>query len=153
MRRSVILETVIRAELPVLLVVSLYLLFAGHNQPGGGFAGGLVAGAAYALALVAGGAGAVRRTTRFQPTTLLGAGLLLATLTALVPLFTGNDLLEHDVLSADLPVLGTVKTTTALFFDTGVYLVVTGLVLLVVTALGPGDLDVGDVDATPGDGT
>ena len=64
MRRSVILETVIRAELPVLLVVSLYLLFAGHNQPGGGFAGGLVAGAAYALTLVAGGAGEVRRTTR-----------------------------------------------------------------------------------------
>ena len=49
MRRSLILDVVVRAEFHALLVVALYLLFAGHNSPGGGFAGGLVAGSALAL--------------------------------------------------------------------------------------------------------
>lgn len=146
MKRSLILDTVVRAEFHTLLLVSVYLLFAGHNQPGGGFAGGLVAGSAFALRYVAGGVDEVRRAIRVHPTTLLGLGLLLATVTELVPMALGESVAEHDVLSAELPLLGSVKTTTVLFFDAGVYLVVLGMMVTVLEVLGD---DTGDGD---GDG-
>jgi multisubunit Na+/H+ antiporter MnhB subunit len=73
---------------------------------------------------------------------VLGSGLLLSAVTAIVPLLTGNELLEHADLEADLPVLGTLKVTTALPFDMGVYLVVIGVVLMAYEAFGD--------DAEPG---
>ena len=140
--RSPILDLVVRGEFHTVLVVSVYLLFAGHNQPGGGFPAGLVAGAAFVLRFLAGGADDVRRSVRLHPFTLLGLGLLLAVVTALVPVALGGQVLEHATWSADLPLLGAVKTTSALVFDTGVYLVVVGLVVLLLTSLGdaPDDL-------------
>lgn len=119
-----------------ILVLSVYFLFAGHNQPGGGFVGGLTAGAAISLRYVAGGVAAVRTAVRAAPWTILGSGLALATTTAVVPLLTGNSLLEHAAFDRDLPVLGVVKGTSALPFDIGVYLVVVGLVLMAYEAFG-----------------
>jgi multicomponent Na+:H+ antiporter subunit A len=119
-----------------ILVLSLYFLFAGHNQPGGGFVAGLTAGAAISLRYVAGGISAVRSSLRLKPWTVLGGGLFLSTVTAVTPLLTGNELLEHADLEADLPVLGTLKVTSALPFDMGVYLVVIGVVLMAYEAFG-----------------
>jgi multicomponent Na+:H+ antiporter subunit A len=118
------------------VVGSVYLLLAGHNQPGGGFVGGLVAGAALAMRYVAGGVEEVRRLTPLQPWTILGAGLVLAVGTALAPLLVGGAVLETGLVSWHLPVLGTVKATSALPFDVGVYLLVLGLVLMVFEAFG-----------------
>jgi multicomponent Na+:H+ antiporter subunit A len=118
------------------MVGSLYLLFAGHNQPGGGFAGGIVAGAAVALRYVAGGIDDVRSLSRARPWTVLGAGLLLAALTATVPLLFGGAVLESALVEGDLPLLGHVKVGSALAFDVGVYLVVLGLVLMVFESFG-----------------
>ena len=136
MRRSTILDVVVRAEFHTLILVALYLLFAGHNQPGGGFSGGLVAGSALALQFVAEGPERVRRTVRVAPTTLLGAGLVVAVTTALVPLATGRSLLQHGHLTITEPVLGTAHLTSATAFDTGVFLVVVGMVSLMLDALG-----------------
>ena len=133
---SPILDVVIRAEFQVLLVVSLYLLFAGHNQPGGGFIGGLVAAAAFTTRYVAGGSAELRRSLRVPSSALLGVGLLVAVGTALVLLVDGGGFLEHRLLKATLPVIGEVKTTTALFFDIGVYLVVVGVIVSILEALG-----------------
>jgi multicomponent Na+:H+ antiporter subunit A len=119
-----------------ILVLSLYFLFAGHNQPGGGFVGGLTAGAAISLRYVAGGVAAVRNSLRVAPWTVLGSGLAIASTTALVPLALGQSLLEHAAFERDLPILGTVKATSALPFDIGVYLVVVGLVLMAYEAFG-----------------
>jgi multicomponent Na+:H+ antiporter subunit A len=119
-----------------IVVLSVYFLFAGHNQPGGGFVGGLTAGAAISLRYVAGGSGAVRSSVPMRPWTVLGGGLLIAATTAIVPLLTGNSVLEHGVFDADLPLLGSVKTTSALPFDIGVFLVVVGLVLMAYEAFG-----------------
>jgi multicomponent Na+:H+ antiporter subunit A len=119
-----------------ILVLSLYFLFAGHNQPGGGFVGGLTAGAAISLRYVAGGIAAVRNALRLKPWTVLGSGLLVSAVTAVVPLLAGQQLLEHADLEADLPVLGTLKVTSALPFDIGVYLVVIGIVLMAYEAFG-----------------
>ena len=135
-RRSVVLETAVRLVFHTVLVFGVYLLFAGHNQPGGGFVGGLVAGAAVAMQYVAGGIDEVRRLSRFRPWTILGTGLLVAFCTAAAPLLVGDAILETALFEWDAPLLGTVKTTSALVFDLGVYLLVVGLVLMIFEAFG-----------------
>jgi multicomponent Na+:H+ antiporter subunit A len=135
-QRLVVVDVAVRVLFPAVMVGSLYLLFAGHNQPGGGFAGGIVAGAAVALRYVAGGIDDVRSLSRARPWTVLGAGLLLATLTALVPVAAGGHVLESHHATLDLPLLGHVALSSALVFDVGVYLVVLGLVLMVFESFG-----------------
>jgi multisubunit Na+/H+ antiporter MnhB subunit len=136
MRRSIILDVTARVVFPSALTLSLYLLFAGHNQPGGGFVGGLVAGAAMGLVYAAGGIDDVRALAPVRPWTVLGTGLLIAAGTALVPLVTGGALLEHGSIELDPPLLGHVKLASTLLFDVGVYAVVMGLVLMVLEAFG-----------------
>jgi len=142
-RRSVILDVVVRSEFHLLLVVSVYLLFAGHNQPGGGFVGGLVAGAACALRMVARGPQELRRSVRLRPMTFLGLGLLCAAGTAVASLWNDGDLLQTRYLSVDVPIIGPVGTSTAFFFDLGVYLVVIGTVLSILEAFGSPEEEVG----------
>lgn len=136
MRRLMVLDTAVRVLFPSILVLSLYFLFTGHNQPGGGFVGGLAAGAAISLRYVARGVDAVRETVPFSSWYVLGAGLLLSVSTAIVPNLLGHSVLEHATFETDLAVLGHIKVTSALPFDIGVYLVVVGLVLMVFEAFG-----------------
>jgi multisubunit Na+/H+ antiporter MnhB subunit len=135
-RRSLILSACVRAEFHTLLLISLYLLFAGHNQPGGGFAGGLVAACALALRFAADGPEGLRRTAPVEPFVLLGAGLLLALVTAIVPLTLGGSLLDSASVELDLVALGHTKISSVLAFDTGVYLVVLGAALLLLEQFG-----------------
>ncbi|HKY77589.1 MAG TPA: hydrogen gas-evolving membrane-bound hydrogenase subunit E [Acidimicrobiia bacterium] len=135
-RRLAFVDVSVRVVFHAVLMTSLWLLFAGHNQPGGGFVGGLLAGSAIALRYIAGGIDEVRGRSRFRPWTVLGAGLLLAAITATVPVFAGGSVLEVGLVSLDLPVLGAVKISSALAFDTGVYLAVVGMVLMVFEAFG-----------------
>lgn len=136
MRRSLILDVVVRLVFHSALMLGLFLLFTGHNRPGGGFVGGLVAGAALSLRYVAGGIEEVRDTLPLRPWTLLGAGLVVATSTALVPLLLGRHLMEHMKLDLELWLLGGLHLNTTLFFDIGVSLVVVGMVLLLLVAFG-----------------
>ncbi len=135
-RRSVILDTTLRLVIDLALVLSIYLLFAGHNQPGGGFVGGLVAAAAFALRYIAGGLAEVRSLLTVRPWTFLSIGLLLAAGTALQPVLRDAAPLNQRAFEWDLAVLGHVKLTTATVFDTGVYLIVVGLALMVFEGLG-----------------
>jgi multicomponent Na+:H+ antiporter subunit A len=133
---SVVLDTTVRVVFHTVLVFSLYLLFAGHNQPGGGFVGGLVAGVAFVLQYVAGGRSALRAAVPVDPSVPLGLGIVVSSLTGMAAWLFGAQFLESGKLSLDLPVLGVVKATSALPFDIGVYLVVVGLVLLLLRSLG-----------------
>ncbi len=135
-RRSVVLETAVRLVFHTVLVFSLYLLFAGHNQPGGGFVGGLVAGLAFVLRYVAGGRAALREAVPIDPGVPLGSGLVLAASTGLVALAAGGQFLQSAKAVVHLPLLGEIHFASALAFDTGVYLVVVGLVLGVLRTLG-----------------
>jgi multicomponent Na+:H+ antiporter subunit A len=134
--RLVVIDVAVRIVFSAVMVGSVYLLFAGHNQPGGGFVGGIVAGAAVALRYVAGGIDDVRNVSRAHPWTVLGTGLLVAALTVLVPLALGAAPLESTIFETDLPLLGRLKATSALPFDIGVYLVVLGLLLMVFESFG-----------------
>ena len=134
--RSQVVDTITRLLFASIAILATYFLFTGHNQPGGGFVGGLTVGAAISLRYVAGGAEAVRRSVRVPANVVLGGGLSISLATAFVPLVFGGSVLEHALFTWEAPVLGTIKTTSALFFDTGVFLVVVGLVLMVIDAFG-----------------
>jgi multicomponent Na+:H+ antiporter subunit A len=135
-RRSVVLEVVTRVLFHTILVFSIYLLFSGHNEPGGGFAGGLVAGLALVLRYLAGGRYELGEAAPVDPGLLLGAGLLFSGGTGVAGLMLGAEVLQTAILETTLPVLGDVKLVTSLFFDMGVYLIVVGLVLDVLRSLG-----------------
>ena len=135
-KRLVVVDVAVRLVFPAVMVGSIYLLFAGHNQPGGGFVGGIVAGAAVALRYVAGGIDDVRSLSRAHPWTVMGAGLLISATTALMPILLGSSPLESAKFETDLPLLGHIKVTSALPFDFGVYLLVLGLVLMVFESFG-----------------
>lgn len=125
---SVILNTATRFLQPLLLLYSVFLLLAGHNEPGGGFAGGLVASAAFALSAIARGVPAARRSLWFSPRKLMAAGLLLAVGSGAVSLFRGYPFLTSWWFSP--------KFGTPLLFDAGVYLVVIGATTMILFALG-----------------
>ena len=136
LERSVVLDVSVRIVFAAVLVGSLYLLFAGHNQPGGGFVGGILAGAAVALRYVAGGIDDVRRLSRGRPWNVLGAGLFLAGATAAVPLAFGHPVLTSAYRRIEVPILGGVSLSSVTVFDLGVYLAVAGLALMVFESFG-----------------
>lgn len=135
-RPSPILQRGVVAASGPILAFSVYLLFAGHNQPGGGFSGGLVAGVLVVLVWAAGGLETVQRILPIRSSALVGAGLVLAAGTGFVPLLLGGGFLESDYVEAALPLIGDVKLVSPLAFDTGVYLVVLGMSVGLVRALG-----------------
>ena len=75
---SPILQTAVRLLMPLLLLLACFLLFRGHNQPGGGFVAGLVVSASFVLHAIAFGVDASRRALLVHPSTLLGVGTQLS---------------------------------------------------------------------------
>jgi multicomponent Na+:H+ antiporter subunit A len=132
---SMIFEQVIRMIFHLTLLVSLYVALRGHNAPGGGFAGGLIAGAAFVFRLLAGGDQTRRRVSLVSPAALIGTGMVLAIGSGLVPLISGNEFLETSVVHAHLPLVGEIELVSAAVFDLGVYVLVIGVVILVLSHL------------------
>jgi multicomponent Na+:H+ antiporter subunit B len=133
--KSIVLQTAARFLIPLLVLFSIFTLFRGHNLPGGGFAGGLLAATAFALYVFGWDAGAARRAAAVDPHAVIGTGLLVALGSGLASLLQGQAFLTG--LWAKLPVredsgfaIGTPVT-----FDVGVYLVVVGSALLIITSL------------------
>jgi multisubunit Na+/H+ antiporter MnhB subunit len=116
--------------LALLLLESVFLLLRGHNMPGGGFIGGLVAAAAFALYGIAYGVEDARYILRVSPQQLIGAGLLSSLASGLFALFRADTFLAGQWLTLDLA--GGLKLGTPLLFDLGVYLVVVGITLMMI---------------------
>ena len=151
-RRSLLLEVVTRMIFHVIVVFSVYVLFVGHDEPGGGFAAGLIVGLALTLRYIAGGAFELGEAAPVDPGILMGVGLLISSATAVYGLIAGGDALQSTILKATVPLLGDLKFVTSSIFDIGVYLIVIGLVLDVLRSLGAeldrqGVLDRFDLDA------
>lgn len=145
-RRSPILDELVDRWLSkVAALIAVYLMFRGHNAPGGGFAGGLVMGGVFVLQFLTGREPHVRRRPIRRPTVLLGSGLLVALATTLAPLFVGESPLESHIWRLDVPLIGEAKLVSSTFFDVGVFLVVVAVVLMVLLSLGAhGESLVGD---------
>ncbi|MDN4644331.1 Na+/H+ antiporter subunit A [Arthrobacter sp. PsM3] len=135
-RRSIIFEVVTRLIFHSMIVFSIYLLLAGHNLPGGGFAGGLTAGLALTIRYLAGGRFELGEATPVSAGALLGIGLATAAASGVAPLLLGGQVFQTAILQFWLPVFGDVKFVTSTIFDIGVYVVVVGLVLDVLRSLG-----------------
>lgn len=149
--RSLIFEVSTRILFSIAMIVSVYLLFAGHNFPGGGFAGGLVAGMALVLRYLAGGKDELNEAAPFDAGRLLGAGLLVVVATALAPVVFGGKILQSFDAYLTIPglesiatplgeftLLGQIHVVSSTAFDIGVYLVVLGVLLDLVRSLGAG---------------
>lgn len=134
---SLILKTTTRLIMGLLLVFSVFLLVRGHNLPGGGFTGGLVAASAFALQALAAGTRDARATLIFDPRTIIGFGLLISLGSAFVSVFDGKVFMTGLWSKTVLPVVG--KMGTPFVFDIGVYFVVLGVVLLFIFSLAGDD--------------
>lgn len=132
---SLILRATAKLLISLLLIFSIVLLLRGHDSPGGGFAGGLVATTAWALYSLAFGAGPTRRALRFEPQTLVGFGLLISLLSGIFPMLWGQPFLTGFWGGADLGKLGHLNLGTPLVFDVGVYLVILGVALNIILSI------------------
>ena len=134
MMDSLILRTATRLLLSLMLLFSFFILLRGHNEPGGGFIGGLVAASAFALHSIAFGPRALRTVLVFDPRSIAGAGMLCAIAAGLSSAIPGNAFLTAEWLhwgEGD----AAFHVGTPLLFDIGVFLVVIGAVLTIVLAL------------------
>ena len=133
--RGLILPTAATWLMPVLLLFSVFLLLRGHNEPGGGFAGGLVAAAAFVLLSIADGVPAARRVLRVDPRSLIGVGLLVMLLSGFVaPLLGDYGYLKSLWWTFDVGAYD-VSVGVPLLFDIGVYMGVAGTILLITFAM------------------
>ncbi|NLE21683.1 MAG: Na+/H+ antiporter subunit A, partial [Actinobacteria bacterium] len=135
-RRSPMLEVVTRLAFHPMILLSIYLLFTGHNTPGGGFTGGLVASLALMIRYLAGGRHELAVAAPVNAGAVLGSGLLIAVGVGVGAMTLGGEVLQSAVLDVGVPLLGDVHLVTSTLFDIGVYLIVVGLVLDVLRSLG-----------------
>ncbi|MBE0643398.1 MAG: Na+/H+ antiporter subunit B [Bacteroidetes bacterium] len=132
---NVILRVSARYLAPLLLAVSVVVLVRGHNAPGGGFSGGLLAASAFALYTFAFGSSHARRLLRFDPRTLLAVGVLIAALSGMPSLLGGEAYLSSRWVVPILPVIGPLPLGTPLIFDVGVFIAVIGFTLTIMFVL------------------
>jgi multicomponent Na+:H+ antiporter subunit B len=120
--------------MPLLLLFAVFLLLRGHNQPGGGFVGGLVVAASFVLYSIAFGVDAARRALLVSPSTLLGIGLLVALVSGIPGLVGGRPFMSSVWMSLEAGST-VIDLGTPLAFDVGVFLAVIGVVLTIVFTL------------------
>jgi len=131
---TIIFRTIAPLIVAVMLVFSLYICLRGHNEPGGGFIGGLIAAAAIGVFGMASGVAAVRRALRIDPMAIAGFGVFIAGFSGLLSLFTGAPFMTSIWV---FPQIGatTLALATPMVFDFGVYCVVFGTLSAVALAL------------------
>jgi multicomponent Na+:H+ antiporter subunit B len=129
---SPVLQRWSRILQPAVVAVSVYILLRGHHEPGGGFAGGLIAAAGFSLRVMSDGVEAARRALRVKLHLLIAAGLAMALASAALPVAAGRPVFTS--LGTKLPLIGW-HVSTSLLFEAGVYTVVLGAMLLTIFTL------------------
>lgn len=114
-----------------LLALGVHYFLRGHNAPGGGFIAGLIVAVAALLTRMA----AQRSLLLVRPRVLMPVGLLLAAVTAVVPMFLGLPFLTNWHDTVNIPLLGPMELSSALAFDAGVFLVVIGTTITIIDLL------------------
>ncbi|GAB4360617.1 MAG: Na+/H+ antiporter subunit B [Oricola sp.] len=132
--RTLIFRTVAPYLSSLMILFSVFVLLRGHNEPGGGFIGGLIAASALAIYGIAFGVSPVRRAIRFHPMALSGFGLLLAAIAGILSVFSGVPFLTGLWIFPEI--FGVhLALSTPLVFDIGVYFVVFGAITSTALAL------------------
>ncbi len=120
---------------PVMIIVSVIILFRGHNEPGGGFIGGLIAASAYILVAMAESPGRIHKQLKIKPLPITAIGLSLALLSMLPSLVIYNEFMKGVWIELPLFFGEKIKLGTPLLFDIGVYFTVLGFILNVILNL------------------
>ena len=136
---NLMLHSITRVVTFILLAFSIYLFFAGHNSPGGGFIGGLMTASALLLMYLGFDMKRVKKAIPFNFTTMIAVGLLVALFTGVSSMLFGYPFLTQFFEYYDLPVLGNTELSTALPFDLGIYLVVVAIALTIILAIAEDD--------------
>jgi multicomponent K+:H+ antiporter subunit A len=135
-RHSLLLSTVSQSLLPLAIMVSVYIFFRGHNQPGGGFIAGLVTSVAIILQYIAQGVDWVKQRMNVEYQRVVAVGLLIALTTGAASWLFGRPFLTSWFDYFDIPLLGKIELASAIAFDLGVYVTVVGSTLLILASLG-----------------
>lgn len=141
--QSIILRTASPVLIALQVLLALWLFLRGHNQPGGGFVGGLVAASAMVLYTIAFGADAAKNALRLEPRSLIAGGLLTALSSGVLALFFGHYFFDGQWLVFHIAG-STVKLGSPVLFDIGVFMVVQGVVLTMIFSLDTSD-DIADI--------
>ena len=137
---TLIYRTIAPVITALMLLFSVFVLLRGHNEPGGGFIGGLIAASAFAVFGIAFGVRSVRRAIVFHPLSIAGFGLLVATLSGIVSVFSSVPFMTGLWIYPSL-VGVEVPLATVISFDIGVYLVVVGGFTSIASALAESERD------------
>lgn len=132
---SIILQIAARHMRPLLIGLSLIVLYRGHNEPGGGFIGGLMFGAAYILYAMAFGVVKTQKSIFFHPINLTAVGLLIALISGLPALLLNDSFMTGEWYTFFQGTMMELKLGTPLIFDVGVYFTVAGMLMLVMFSI------------------
>ncbi|MDP2119304.1 MAG: Na(+)/H(+) antiporter subunit B [Hoeflea sp.] len=138
--RTIIFRSIAPFLTSLMVLFSIFVLLRGHNEPGGGFIGGLIAASALAIYGIACGVAAVRRAIYYHPIAISAFGLFMATLAGVLSMFAGVPFMSGlwiypEILGVELAL------SSVLIFDVGVYLVVVGAISSIALGLEEGDRD------------
>jgi multicomponent Na+:H+ antiporter subunit B len=131
--RTPILQTAINLLMPLFILFSFYLLFRGHNEPGGGFIGGLIGSIGFVFHALVFDSRTTIRKFRLNPVRLIIAGLLTAVSSGIIAMFFGDPFMTALWADFYLPVIG--RPGTPILFDIGVYILVIGVVLKITFSM------------------
>ncbi|MCM3786768.1 Na+/H+ antiporter subunit A [Neobacillus mesonae] len=120
----------------IILIFALYLFFAGHHQPGGGFISGLVTSAALVLLAIAFNTDTLRRILPVDYRFVIACGLLISLATAAGSFLFGVPFMSQTFDYFDIPILGEVELTTAMLFEVGVFTAVVGVTMTIILQIG-----------------
>ncbi|WP_027963277.1 Na(+)/H(+) antiporter subunit B [Halalkalibacillus halophilus] len=132
---DLILKTLTQLIAFLLLGFSIYLFFAGHNAPGGGFIGGLMTASAIILMYITYGIEKIQQILPINYITMFIAGLMIATLSGVGAIMFGVPFLSQTFGYFDIPFFGETELATALIFDLGVYLAVVGVTMTIILTI------------------
>ncbi|WP_456269762.1 monovalent cation/H+ antiporter subunit A [Kushneria sp. AK178] len=135
-RHPTLLMVVSQTLLPLALLVSFFIFFRGHNQPGGGFIAGLITAVALILLYMSRGVEWAQQRLDFQFQPIAIAGVALSTVTGLCSWLFGYPFLTSTFDHFHLPLIGDIELASALIFDGGIYLAVVGATLMILANLG-----------------
>ncbi len=131
--KTIILATAIKLLMPLFIIFSLYLLFRGHNDPGGGFIGGLIGSIGFVFYSMTYGPKATKMKYKINAMAIMATGLLLAGASGMASVFFGDPFLTSIWADFYLPFIG--RPGTPLLFDVGVYVLVIGIVLKITLTM------------------
>ena len=126
---SVILQLATPYVRSLLMFFALVALLRGHNYPGGGFIGGLLAALAIVFYSLAFDRRQVQKNLKIKPEGYVAFGLAIVLLSFLPSLFKSEVLMKGIWVTIPMGILGELELGSPLLFDVGVFMAVIGVTL------------------------